>query len=148
VGLVRLVEERRKGNCVERVVRATARAYVISPEVLGSLGGGPERAADRFSASRLLSLAARAIQEVGSLLARATESGKRLATLSLDADIRFASPEERARFAEELASALAQLAARYHRPDAAEGRDFRLVASAYPKPSPASGPPGGMEDSR
>src|SRR5262245_6527485 len=37
-GLVELVEERRKGNCVERVVRATARAYVISPEALGPIG--------------------------------------------------------------------------------------------------------------
>src|SRR5688572_5686759 len=36
-GLVDLAEERRKGNCVERVFRATARAYVISPEVLGAL---------------------------------------------------------------------------------------------------------------
>ena len=31
-GLVELVEERRKGNCMERVVRATARAFMISPE--------------------------------------------------------------------------------------------------------------------
>ena len=37
-GLVELVEERRKGNCIERVVRATARRYVISPEVLGEIG--------------------------------------------------------------------------------------------------------------
>jgi DNA-binding transcriptional ArsR family regulator len=30
-GLVELVEERRKGNCTERVLRATAASYVISP---------------------------------------------------------------------------------------------------------------------
>ena len=30
-GLVELVEERRKGNCTERVLRATASSYVISP---------------------------------------------------------------------------------------------------------------------
>ena len=35
-GLVELVEERRKGNCVERVVRATAAAYVISPAALAA----------------------------------------------------------------------------------------------------------------
>ena len=29
-GLVELVEERRKGNCTERVLRATAASYVIS----------------------------------------------------------------------------------------------------------------------
>src|SRR5262245_37054100 len=37
-GFVELVEERRKGNCVERLVKATARTYLISPEVLGALG--------------------------------------------------------------------------------------------------------------
>jgi hypothetical protein len=31
-GLVELVEERRKGNCIERIVRAAACSYVISPE--------------------------------------------------------------------------------------------------------------------
>src|SRR5215472_3516465 len=48
-GLVELVEERRKGNCLERVVRAAARTYVISPEALGSLGATPEQRRDRFS---------------------------------------------------------------------------------------------------
>ena len=33
-GLVELVEERRKGNVTERVMRATAAAYVISPSAL------------------------------------------------------------------------------------------------------------------
>src|ERR687897_3489675 len=44
-GLVELVEERRKGNCLERVVRATARSFVISPEALGGLGPTAETAA-------------------------------------------------------------------------------------------------------
>src|SRR5258708_37566682 len=48
-GLVELVEERRKGNCLERVVRAAARSYVISPEALGKLGTTPEERSDRFS---------------------------------------------------------------------------------------------------
>jgi len=39
-GLVELVEERRKGNCFERLLRATARSFVISPEALGVLGPG------------------------------------------------------------------------------------------------------------
>ncbi|HVQ87270.1 MAG TPA: helix-turn-helix domain-containing protein, partial [Actinomycetes bacterium] len=33
-GLVELVEERRKGNCTERVLQATAQSYVISPAAL------------------------------------------------------------------------------------------------------------------
>ena len=40
-GLVRVVEERRRRNCVERIVQATARSYVISPAALGPLGARP-----------------------------------------------------------------------------------------------------------
>src|SRR4029450_6070178 len=52
-GLVELVEERRKGNCIERVLKATSRAYTISGEVLGRLGTAREPVVDRLSASYL-----------------------------------------------------------------------------------------------
>src|SRR3569833_2369331 len=35
-GLVELVEERRKGNVTERIMRATAASYVISPAALAN----------------------------------------------------------------------------------------------------------------
>lgn len=66
--LVELVEERRKGNCVERVLRATARSYVISPAALSSVQPDPGRAPDRLSAQWLLALAARLMRDVGGLL--------------------------------------------------------------------------------
>src|SRR5215213_5435078 len=40
-GLVELVEERRKGNFTERVLRATAASYVISPAALGAVEPDP-----------------------------------------------------------------------------------------------------------
>jgi hypothetical protein len=40
-GLVELVEERRKGNCTERVLQATAAAYVISPSALSAVAPDP-----------------------------------------------------------------------------------------------------------
>ena len=40
-GLVELVEERRKGNCTERVMRATAASYVISPAALAAVAARP-----------------------------------------------------------------------------------------------------------
>jgi DNA-binding transcriptional ArsR family regulator len=69
-GLVELVEERRKGNCLERVVRAAARTYVISPEALGSLGATPEQRRDRFSLGYLVQLAARAIRDLAVMCGR------------------------------------------------------------------------------
>jgi DNA-binding transcriptional ArsR family regulator len=116
-GLIELVEERRKGNCFERVVRATARSFVISPEVLGVLGPGPETAADRLSSAYLVAAAGRVIRDVGAL------------------EVRFASAEKRAEFARELTEALARLAAKYHDERASGGRRFRLLAAVHPTPT-------------
>jgi DNA-binding transcriptional ArsR family regulator len=131
-GFVELVEERRKGNCVERIVRATARAFVISPDALGELGATPEEAADRFSSTYLVSAAARAMRDVAALQAGATRAGKRLSTFTLETDVRFATAEARAQFAEELANAVAALAARYHDGRNPRGRRFRVLAAIHP----------------
>lgn len=128
-GLAEFIEERRKGNCIERVLRASARSYIISPEVLGELGRPPEQAADRFSMSYLVSLAARAIRDLARVRRRTIETGKTAATLGLEAELVFATPADRAAFADELAASVAQLAARYHAP---KGRRFRLIAGCYP----------------
>src|SRR5262245_48715384 len=144
-GLAELVEERRKGNCVERVLKATARAYAISPEVLGRLGTTREPIADRLSASYLVAVASRAVQELGGLMARATLARKRVATLTLDTEINFASAETRSQFADELSQAVARLAAKYHAPAAPSGRTFRVIASAYPKPAAAPDAPAAEE---
>src|SRR5882762_11139510 len=48
-GLVELVEERRKGNVTERMVRATAASYVISPSALSAVSPDPDRVPDRLS---------------------------------------------------------------------------------------------------
>jgi DNA-binding transcriptional ArsR family regulator len=133
-GFLEFVEERRKGNCVERLVKATARSYLISPEVLGALGRTPEEQQDRFSASYLMAAAGRLLRDVSEQVARATAAKKRVATLTLETNIRFASADARAAFAGELSTAVARLAAKYHDADAAGGRAFRIVVGAYPAP--------------
>lgn len=129
--LVELVEERRKGNCVERVLRATARSYVISPTVLGSIQPDPGRAADRLSAQWLLALAARLVRDVGGLLARAGER-RRIATFGLDTEVRFASARDRAEFTAKLTNAVAALVAEYHDETAAGGRPHRVLVALHP----------------
>lgn len=138
-GLVELVEERRRGNCVERIVKATARSYLISPEALGTLGSDPEEIRDRFSAAFLIATAARAVRELGELQAGAAAAGKRLATLTLASEVRFATAEARTAFAEDLAAALARLTARYHDETAPGGRRFRFFVGGYPAPAGESG---------
>src|SRR3954466_16094700 len=53
-GLIELVEERRRGNCTERVLQATAASYVISPTALPAVAPDPSREPDQRSARWLL----------------------------------------------------------------------------------------------
>ena len=131
-GLVELVEERRKGNMTERVMQASAASYVISPAALGAVAPDPGRAPDRLSARWLIAVAARTVREVGELLAGATKAGKRLATFALDGEVRFASAADRAAFADELASAVTALVAKYHDESAEGGRLHRVVVGIHP----------------
>lgn len=141
-GLVALAEERVWGGLTERVMVATAASYVVSPDALGPIAADPAHGADRLSASYAIALAARVLREVGGLLRRAKQTHKRLATLSIDTEIRFRSAEERAAFTRDLTDAITALAARYHDPDSAGGRAHRLVILAHPLPpsSPSKEP--------
>jgi DNA-binding transcriptional ArsR family regulator len=130
-GLVELAEERKRGGITERVLRATAASYVVSPAALAEEAADPERAADRLSARYLVALAGRVVREVGSLAHRADAAGKRLPTMTIDTEIRFRSAEDRAAFADDLTAAVLDLSARYHHDD---GRPHRLVVAAHPKP--------------
>src|SRR6267142_2787415 len=69
-GLVELVEERRRGNCTERVLQATAASYVISPTALSAVAPDPSREPDQRSARWLLAVAGRLVREVGELITR------------------------------------------------------------------------------
>lgn len=131
-GLVELVEERRKGNVTERLMRATAASYVISPAALALVQPDPSRSPDRLSAFWLLALAARLVRDVGALITGAAKARKRVATFALDGEVRFASAADRAAFAEELAESVAGLIARYHDAGAERGRDHRVIVAIHP----------------
>jgi DNA-binding transcriptional ArsR family regulator len=132
--LVRLAEKRKWGGLTERLLVASAASYVVSPGALGPVATDPDRHVDRLSASYLISLAARVVREVSGLLRRSKDLDKRLPTLSLDTEIRFRTPGDRAAFTNELTSAVTQLVARYHDETAPGGRAHRLVMMAHPLP--------------
>jgi DNA-binding transcriptional ArsR family regulator len=133
-GLVEAVGERPHGGLTERLLQATAASYVVSPGALGTAAADPRRASDRLSARYVIALAARVVREVGALARAADRSGKRLATLALDTEIRFRSAAERAAFTQELTSAVTDLASRYHDETAPGGRAHRLLVAAHPVP--------------
>ncbi len=130
--LIELVEERRKGNCVERVVRAAAVAYVIDPATLGKLALDPSQIQDHFSSTYLVAVAARTIRDLAELRSRAEKAGKQLATFTLQSEVCFASAAARNAFTEELANQIARLVAKYHDEKAPGWRRFRFLVGAYP----------------
>jgi DNA-binding transcriptional ArsR family regulator len=141
-GLIELVEERRKGNCTERVLCATAQSYVISPAALAAVQPDPGRSPDQLSARWLLAVAARLVRDVGALITGATRARKPLATFALDGEVRFATAADRAAFASELASTVTALVGKYHDDTAEHGRAHRVIVALHPSVSkpPADSP--------
>jgi DNA-binding transcriptional ArsR family regulator len=131
-GLVELVEERRKGNVTERILRAAAASYVISPAALAAVAPDPARAPDQLSARWLLAVAARVVRDVGELITRSARAQRPVATFAIDGRVRFASAADRAAFARELSDAVTVLVSRYHDEAARGGREYRLAVAVYP----------------
>ena len=132
--LVREAGKRQWGGLTERLLVASATSYVISPKALGPVALDPGRGGDRLSASYLIALGARIVDEVSDLLRRSRAADKHLATLALDTEIRFRSAADRAAFSNELVDAITTLVARYHDESAPGGRAHRLVLVAHPLP--------------
>jgi DNA-binding transcriptional ArsR family regulator len=131
-GLVAHVGRRAKRGLSERLVRATATHYLISPEILGDLGRSPAESTDRFSASYQVAAAVKTIRDVSEMATRARDVGRRLTTLSLESEVRFATPADREAFANELAHAVSAIVAKHHNASAPDGRAYRLCVHAHP----------------
>ena len=132
------VGERRKGNLVEKLVQSTGRYYLIAPQALGELGANLDAAQDRFSSAYLVGMVSEAVRDLCTLRQRADRAGKKLATLTLQTEVRFASPDAQTAFARELATSLRQLTAKYHRAEDEDGQTFRFVVGGHPAPGDRS----------
>jgi DNA-binding transcriptional ArsR family regulator len=134
-GLLRHVEDRRKGNCVERVVRATAERYAVDPGLLGGLGLGHTLARPKlsFSADALADSAASTLRELAALQGRHEDAAAEPSepVPSLAAEAHFASPAEEVEFGKAIRDALSALVERYHDPSAGQGRTFRITLGGH-----------------
>lgn len=141
-GLLRKAGTRKKRNMVEQRYVASARSYVIAPKVLGPMAADPRDIADPLSAAHLISLAARTQDEVATAARQAAAVDKRLATMSIAADVRFCSAKQRAAFARALSAAITEVVAAHASAFAdeagtpAKGRPYRLVVGCHPIPKP------------
>ncbi len=128
-GLLHHVGDRRKGNCTERLLQSSARHYLIGPQLLGALQSNPAQIADRASSAYQVAVAAEVMQQVATMREAAEAVGKQLPTITMQVDVRFASPADQQSFAAELTRTVAELVQRYH---SAEGRSFRFSVLGHP----------------
>jgi len=133
-GLLKHLRDERKGNCNERIMRATARRYLIAPNALAS-DLDTKDLQDRLSANALLSLAAQCIEDLAAISATPEARSKRVSTLSLDTEVGFTSQQEKADFAAALSGAIAQVAARFKPKGGHSERRFKVLLGAWPQPN-------------
>jgi DNA-binding transcriptional ArsR family regulator len=145
-GLLLRAGSRKKRNMTEQRFVASARSFLLSPELLGPAAPARAEFVDRFSAETLLALGGQLLGELARARAEARAADKRLATLSLASELRFESAEQRAEFARALESAVLAVVARHSsafaRPDgsSAPGRPYRLLVGCWPIPAAAPSP--------
>lgn len=127
--LLELVEERRKGNCTERILRASSRSYMV---VLNTAGIDPAAVQDKFSAAYLVSAASQLIQDVAALQTGAQKARKKLPTFTMQTEVRFSSPDQLQAFTEELAKTISKLAVKYHTDKDPEARAYQFHLFSHP----------------
>lgn len=146
-GLLRPAGRRRRRNLIEQRFAATARAYALSPELLGPLAADWRAFPDAGSPEYLLALTEQVREDLSRLLPGEGEGTP--ASTSLKAQFRLESESRRAGFAAALREAVVAVIARHTAPDrredgrAGSGRAYRLVLACYPV---ADARPSGKEE--
>ncbi len=136
-GLVQFAGERRKRGFTERLFVA-AQNHVFDPAMMQA-PPDPDavEAQDRHAADHLIATASTLVRDVARMRQAAEAEGARLLTLTVEADVTFATPADFDTFTEDVSAAVAAIARRYASP---AGRRYRLTAVAHPavtKPNPA-----------
>jgi DNA-binding transcriptional ArsR family regulator len=132
-GLVRLVEERQRRGFIERVMVACADTFVLDPALVQSAAKQAVTAQDRDASEHLVTTASALVRDVARMREAADREGKRLLTLTVEAELTFETPAAFDAFSEQLSEAITTLAKRYAAsPVRKGGRRYRLVAAAHP----------------
>ncbi len=130
-GLVELAGERRVGNMLERLYKAAAGTFVVSPRLGFS---GERRAAalrDQVSLKNLVDVGERLQRDATGLLDRAAYDGEEIPSAAVEAEVCFADAGARSAFMEKYLAALGPLLREY---GASEGQPFRITMAVYPDP--------------
>jgi len=132
-GFLRRAGRRRHRNMIEQRYVASAVAFLLSPELLGSVGPDWRRIGDPGSGAYLLALAC---QMEADLIRTAAKPGgaEKETALTLKSQFRFVSPAQREQFTAALREAVVGVIARHTSPapDGSGANTYRLVLGCYP----------------
>jgi DNA-binding transcriptional ArsR family regulator len=131
-GLIALVGERRRGNFIEQVYRSVASSFMVSPRLACGGDRRAETLRSQLPLEHLVHLGERVQRDAIELLDRATFDGEEIASLSVQAEVRFADPAARAAFVDEYLAAVKPLLQRHGVPT---GDAYRVAIAVYPERS-------------
>ncbi|HLN57403.1 MAG TPA: helix-turn-helix domain-containing protein [Thermoanaerobaculia bacterium] len=137
-GFLKRAGRRRRRNMVEQRYVASARAFLLSPELLGAVGADWRKVEDATSAGFLLALSCQMGSDLVRVWRESGTIGKQVSTLSLKSQFRFESPEQRERFTKALEEAVVRVVTDHTSPNLkpdgspGPGSAYRLVLGCYP----------------
>jgi DNA-binding transcriptional ArsR family regulator len=137
-GFLRRAGQRRRRNMIEQRYVASARAFLLSPDLLGAVGADWRRMEDAASAGYLLALGCQMESDLVRVWQQGQTSGKPASAQSLKSQFRFESAEQQERFARALEEAVVRVVNDHTSPNLrsdgtpARGRPYRLVLGCYP----------------
>ena len=137
-GFLKRAGRRRRRNMVEQRYVASARAFLLSPELLGAVGADWRKVEDATSAGYLLALNCQMGSDLVRVWRESGTTGKQVSTLSLKSQFRFESPEQRERFTKALEEAVVRVVTDHTSPNLkpdgspGPGSPYRLVLGCYP----------------
>ena len=150
-GVLRRAGQRRRRNMIEQRYVASARAFLLSPDLLGAVGADWRRVEDAASAGYLLALGCQMESDLTRVWRDAQASGKRASTQALKSQFRFESAQQRERFTRALEEAVVRVVTEHTSPNLrsdgtpAPGRPYRLVLGCYPYLPRESGTSGAVQ---
>jgi len=137
-GFLRRAGQRRRRNMVEQRYVASARAFLLSPDLLGAVGADWRRVGDPQSAEYLLALGCQMESDLIRVWREPQSAETRAATQALKSQFRFENAQQRERFSRALEEAVVRVVREHTSPNlrsdgtAAPGRPYRLVIGCYP----------------
>jgi DNA-binding transcriptional ArsR family regulator len=128
-GLVEQVGTRQQGNFVESLYRAAARSFLVSPEVAWADPRRLEVLKSQHALESLVAIGQRLQRDAVVLLDRATFDGEQVASAAVSAEVRFATPQDRAAFMREYLETTRELLDRHGNQ---QGAPYRVVLAVHP----------------